>query len=465
MAAETRMKVHHDHFNKSKPPPEGQAVYEQITTSEMNVEGVYTTITPTSCSNEKKEKQRGASYTTSCSDEKKEKQRGASYTTITPTSCSDEKKEKQRGASKKKTLSIMGILVITSLAATACIVCIAVLFIQIATLKSHYNISIATMKLNYDAQLSDQQTKLDLLTYSLLNNSISREAIVENLTKLDLLTDSLLNNSISHEAIVEDLFALQTMTLQLNESLYQLFDQQLKIFSCADLPPSAPPGYYLIRNSSLPVYCDMSRTCGGVTGGWMRVFKLDMNITSHQCPNGLSQRTDGGLRTCVKNVSAAGCSSIFLPTRNVNYSRVCGRITGYQIGTTDNFQLQQSSDIDSVYVDGVSLTHEFNQRQHIWTFAVAVGKSHCPCQLDHAPPSFVGDDYFCDSGTQEHASPGRFYSDPLWNDADCVCCANPPWFHQQLPQPTSDDIEMRVCRNEPNTHEDIATQVVEIYVR
>ena len=446
MAAETRMKVHHDHFNKSTPPPEGQAVYEQIITSGMNVEGVYTTPD----------------------------------ITITPTSCSDEKKEKQRGASKKKTLSIMGILVITSLVATACIACIAVSFVQIATLKSHYDILIATMKSNYDTQLSDQQTKLDVLTDSLLNNSNSREAIVDLLTDsllnnsnsreaiVDLLTDSLLNNSISREAIVEDLFALQTMTLQLNESLYQLLDQQLKIFSCADLPPSAPSGYYLIRNSLHAytyIYCDMSRTCGGVTGGWMRVFELDMNITSHQCPNGLSQRTDGGLRTCVRNVSEAGCSSIFLPTRNVNYSRVCGRITGYQIGTTDDFQLQQNSDIDSIYVDGVSLTHGFNQRQHIWTFAVAVGKSHCPCQLDHAPPSFVGDDYFCDSGTPEHASPGRFYSDPLWNDADCVHCANPPWFHQQLPQPTSDGIEMRVCRDEPNINEDVAIQVVEIYAR
>ena len=181
--------------------------------------------------------------------------------TTTPTSCSDEKKEKQRGASKRNILSIMGILIITPLVATACIVCIAVLFTEIATLKSHYDITIATMKSHYNTQLSDQQTKLDLLT------------------------DSLLNNSISREAIVEDLFAL------LNSSLHQLFDRQLNIFSCADLPPSAPSGYYLIRNSSLHVYCDMSRTCGGVTGGWMRVFELDMTITSHHAVSKWPQST------------------------------------------------------------------------------------------------------------------------------------------------------------------------------
>ena len=268
----------------------------------------------------------------------------------TTTTKSEEKKEKER-ACDKKSLCILVIFVIVSLSATAWIICTAVLFrdmaalkscydTEIAALKSSYDTEIATLKSSYDTQLSDQQTQLDKLT------------------------NSLLNNSISHEAIVEDLFALQTITSQLNDTVYtiayvlhtcQLFE--LNIFSCADLPPSAPSGYYLIRNSSLHVYCDMSRTCGGVTGGWMRVFELDMNITSHQCPNGRSQRTDGGLRTCVRNVSAAGCSSIFLPTRNVNYSRVCGRITGYQISTTDDFQLQQSSDIDSVYVDGVSLTH------------------------------------------------------------------------------------------------------------
>ena len=89
-----------------------------------------------------------------------------------------------------------------------------------------------------------------------------------------------------------------------------------------------------------------------------------------QCPNGLSQRTDDGLRTCVRNVSAAGCSSIFLPTRNVNYSRVCGRITGYQIGTTDGLH-GPNINISDLYVDGVSFTHGLNLRQHIWTFESA----------------------------------------------------------------------------------------------
>ena len=363
MTAETSRNHHSKLLLNTPPHEETAAVYEQITTSQMNMDGIYTTPAVTF-------------PTTTTSNSKKEEQ-------------------KQRACSKKKFCFLGTALAIF---ATGSIIFTAVLFREIATLKS-----------SYDAELLDQQTKLD----------------------------------------------------QLTNSLYQVLEQ-LTITSCADLPPSAPSGYYLLRSSSLHVYCDMSRTCGGVTGGWMRVFELDMTITSHQCPNGLSQRTDGGLCTCVRNVSAAGCSSIFLPTRNVNYSRVCGRITGYQIGTTNDFA---SGNIDSVYVDGVSLTHGLSQRQHIWTFAAALRTTDCPCQRNfRAPPPFVGNNYFCDSGSLQYPD-NTFYSYPLWNDDDCVCCANPPWFHQQLPQPTSDDIEMRVCRDESDRSEDIAIQVAKIYVR
>ena len=51
--------------------------------------------------------------------------------------------------------------------------------------------------------------------------------------------------------------------------------------SCADIlhhNPSSPSGYYqMISNctGTKLVYCDMSLTCGGITGGWMRIAQLD----------------------------------------------------------------------------------------------------------------------------------------------------------------------------------------------
>ena len=212
----------------------------------------------------------------------------------------------------------------------------------------------------------------------------------------------------------------------------------------------------------------------------MRVAELDMTDSSQQCPSGLRQRTDGSIRTCVRSSDSDGCSSVTLPTSGIHYSSVCGRIIAYQVGATNAFE---GDSISSAYVDGVSLTHG-NPKQHIWTFAAALsrqvstsGPHYCPCinnGMENQPPSFVGEDYFCDSGQQRHVSMSspQFYSaDPLWDGAGCgsenTCCTfnTPPWFYKQLPHPTTDDIEMRVCRDDDNSNEDIALQIVEIFVR
>lgn len=60
------------------------------------------------------------------------------------------------------------------------------------------------------------------------------------------------------------------------------------------------------------------------------------------------------------------------------------------------------------YVDGVSITYG-TPREHIWTYAIGnTDKSNflprfatnCPCSQfpGHLPPSFVGTNYYCESG-------------------------------------------------------------------
>ena len=107
-----------------------------------------------------------------------------------------------------------------------------------------------------------------------------------------------------HNFLHQQVNDLQAQTLQIIDGLvrpgqYPTFPAS----SCAALPPSSPSGYYWVRasnGSAVRVYCDMTRSCGGVTGGWMRVAELDMTNSSHQCPSGLRQRTDSNIRTCVK---------------------------------------------------------------------------------------------------------------------------------------------------------------------
>ena len=91
--------------------------------------------------------------------------------------------------------------------------------------------------------------------------------------------------------------------------------------------------------------------------------------------------------------------------------------------------------------------------------------SYCPCQVNQVPPPFLESDYFCDAGADVYSPYFYFYPDPLWDGTGCSCCDDTPWFYKQLPQPTTDAIEMRVCRDFVAADEDIAIQVVEIYVQ
>ena len=260
------------------------------------------------------------------------------------------------------------------------------------------------------------------------------------------------------------------------------------VSSCAALPPSSPSGNYWVRNSAgsaVLVYCDMTRLCGNVTGGWMRVAQMIMTDSSQLCPSGLRQRTDGNIRTCVRSAEAPGCSTVTLPTSGTNYSRVCGRIKAYQYGNTNAFEAEFDQ-IHLPYVDGVSLVYSGRNAgfQHIWTFAAALSQivsnprvvNYCPCMdnsTETEPPNFVGDDYFCDSGQTAFmgGEPPQFFPTPLWDGNGCgsenTCCDfnTPPWFYRQLPKPISADINLRVCRDESNRNEDIAIQEFEIYIQ
>ena len=267
--------------------------------------------------------------------------------------------------------------------------------------------------------------------------------------------------------------------------------------SCAEILhyfPDAPSGYYWLKtnpsislsSSIVRAYCDMIRSCGGVTGGWMKVSELDMRDSSQQCPSGFLQNNIGSSfpRTCVRtSYRSRGCASIFYnftENHHLQYSQVCGKVIGYQYGRPEAF-LDRS--INARYVDGVSLTYG-SPRQHIWTFAVSRDEVHddgsfnCQCTNSRVTgtfqkPVFVGNDYFCDTGSEQAVDAETFYSDdPLWDGAGCgpynTCCSfnTPPWFYKQLSQLTTEQIELRVCSNGiSGGSEYVAIQQIQIYVQ
>ena len=256
------------------------------------------------------------------------------------------------------------------------------------------------------------------------------------------------------------------------------------VASCTNIPQWKPSGVYWLQGidgSASQQYCNMTRMCCGRTGGWMRVANLDMKDTNQQCPSGFRLVTS--LRRSCGRPGPAGCVSTTFPVYGVEYSRVCGKITGYQSGAPDAFYPYRiSRTIDQLYVEGVSLTYGSSPRKHIWTFAAALDEYHsnyyvCPCTRPDLTytgtvPPFIGQDYFCETGSRNGAQLNRFYSeDPLWDGQGCgaqsTCCSfnNPPWFCKELPQPTRDDIELRLCAGSVVANEDTPLEVVEIYVQ
>ncbi len=75
------------------------------------------------------------------------------------------------------------------------------------------------------------------------------------------------------------------------------------------------------------------------------------------------------------------------------------------------------------------------------------------------PPSFVGNNYFCDGD----------YNGQLWDGQDCTtaCCTfnSPPWFSVSLPAPATDNIEVRICTDQDKSDEDIYVGFIQIYVQ
>ena len=216
-------------------------------------------------------------------------------------------------------------------------------------------------------------------------------------------------------------------------------------------------------------------------GGWTRVAYLNMTEPCTTCPSGLTQTQYININHDVcgrPTPSSAGCDSTFFSTYSINYTRICGQVRGYQFASPDAF-FSGINDIDSYYVDGVSITYGSNPRQHIWTYTgglteVRLNSHGCPCSSDSSasPPSFVGNDYYCESGTFNDWSPILYADDPLWDGQNCngpesTCCTNPnmPWFLKTLDETTTDNIELRVCTDQSLPDEDTPLDIIEMYVK
>ena len=263
-------------------------------------------------------------------------------------------------------------------------------------------------------------------------------------------------------------------------------DANLPGASCADIYNKNPTshgrsGYYVLKTDHLFfAYCDMELDCGGNKGGWMRIADIDTS-RGDACPSGWNNYNSyctGGL--------SAGCHSAYFSTNSTSYSKVCGKVVGYQKGNMDAFYpsaYSTSRSLDGVYVDGISITYG-NPRKHVWTYAVGANEDSdyiysnytCPCANYSGPdpPVYIGSHYYCESSLNREKSDTNelFYTDdPLWDGAGCPsennCCsyAGLPWFFRQFPTTTTGNIEVRICHDEQFSNEGVGIEQIQLYVQ
>ena len=338
--------------------------------------------------------------------------------------------------------------------------------------------------------LVNQQSMCSKNTVNLIQQS--SENSTQKLINIVSTLNNLKDTCISKAGVVDDILLVVEELLEIQNA--SVLFNSIRPVSCNDIKavlPNSPTGYYHVNSRN--IYCNMEELCG-TGGGWTRLAYLDMSDSTVNCPNGFRLYGSNGVRVCGRptNNSGGSCQSVKFPSNGVSYSQVCGRVVGYQYASTDGVYIIKQvnhKDINSYYVDGVSITHGY-PRQHIWTliaglidsslyFRTSDGRYNCPCSQNSTQnstlQSFIGSDYFCESGNPSTNGTWLhqlYTQDPLWDGKGCGslegnCCSAPglPWFNKILNTATTDYIELRVCADQRTSDEDVPVSFYEIYIK
>ena len=201
--------------------------------------------------------------------------------------------------------------------------------------------------------------------------------------------------------------------------------------------------------------------CNITSANWRRIAYFD-TTQGDSCPTGLRTVTNTtNNQTACGRTDNQGCTSLIFVNMG-SYTRVCGKVRGYQHGATVGFYpyyLRSSQiTIDSIYTDGISITQGW-PRQHLWTYVAGISERSyyayyaCPCaRADYNQswiPTFVGNNYYCEAGFNGNYQPETVWGDPLWDGNSCfaannTCCNRYGWFYRDV-QESSKYLEVRLC--------------------
>ena len=310
--------------------------------------------------------------------------------------------------------------------------------------------------------LSNLETQLKHEVERIENNSLRNSLqLAANLIQLNM---SFFENLVDIKSLMQDLSP--SINSNFNSSVRTLL-QRINEFNTAStghsmltpapscqaihlLLPFAMSGYYWVRSSngsSVQVYCEMTMKCDGINVGLLRVALLNNDNRGEHLTTSTTSSDQ-----CIQSNVTPGCSHTYFSPMNITYSHICGTIEGYGLETVDGFgrylyNPQQylrpvNPTINDNYVDGISLTYgEMPSTKHIWTF---VANTRADCLRN--TPGFAINSVSCLPNSCSSAG---------------GCSRH---FFKPLQQTTSEDIEMRLCRDQGRSDEDVAIKHVEIYV-
>ena len=331
---------------------------------------------------------------------------------------------------------------------------------QIALINMSQNILTGSVNVLKD-EVDEYQSRFNYTVLSISNDTISLLGQVRREFEFHVInettsTEILINNLTSK--VIQDIKAVYTFN-----SCKELMNLSLLF----------PAGMYRVRSSNCSFtleYCSTNTalSCSGVPGNWSRIAYLSNNNSPVECPMGFELINYPNVPALSKkNPTGARCSSITYSTHGISYSQVCGTIHGSYFGDPDGFDPHSTirsatTPLNGNYVDGISLTHGSISEHHIWILTAIVNIATNPIDICSVcasnKPSYVGMDYSCDvvDKCKGFCSPKH-----IWGSGQCIGSNT---FYKNLMQPTSDDIEMRVCTDQHEGDEDIFLSVVEIFV-
>ncbi len=235
-----------------------------------------------------------------------------------------------------------------------------------------------------NTEVIDSSTNMNFLQNQSLNQSATPSFSTEDMES----STPAVNRVLSNYSHLQQLFDTNNILLQffsycnskgdLTQS--QCVDSVLSIYgrykilpakSCKELNKIVPhnSGYYWVKasdGSTNQVYCDMTVSCGNMTGGLTRIATLNPLTKSQYCTGDISVNDVG----CYKTSPMPGCSEFVFSMFNLNlsYSHICGTVEGSYFGTPEGFagSGRSSTTIDNNYVDGISLTWKpISQNSHM----------------------------------------------------------------------------------------------------